>query len=61
MDNYLSQVFIAVKRHGNSYKGKDLLGLVYSFRSLVYYHNGQEKWWHLGRHGAREGVESSTS
>ena len=38
---------IAVKRyydHSNSYKGKYLIGVAYSFRGVVHYHHG-------GRHG----------
>jgi hypothetical protein len=28
--------------HGNSYKGKDLIGLAYSFRGLVHYHHDRK-------------------
>ena len=36
---------MAVKRnrdHGNTFKGKHLVGTSYSFRGLVHYHHGEE-------------------
>jgi hypothetical protein len=38
------------------YEKKGWLAVAYSALS-----SGQETWWHEGRHGAREGAESSTS
>ena len=59
----LVKVSIAVKRHhdhGNFYKGKHLIRVACTFRDLVHYHHGMIRW-HVGRHGAGEGVESLTS
>lgn len=36
------------------------LGLGYSFRGLIYFHQGGT-WWYVGRHGVGEGDKSSTS
>ena len=45
VEKYISQCYIAVKRHhdqGSSYKRKQQLELVYSFRGLVHYHHGRK-------------------
>jgi hypothetical protein len=45
------RVSVAVKRHhhhGNSYKGKHLIGAGLQFRGLVHYHHG-------GKHGDMQG------
>jgi hypothetical protein len=50
-----------VKRHydhGNSYKGKYLIGTGLQLRGLVHYYHGGSM---AGRHGAREVAENSTS
>jgi hypothetical protein len=40
---YHSASSIAAKRHhGNSYKGKHLIGAGLQFRGLVYYHHGRK-------------------
>ena len=48
LDYKQTRVCIAVKRshdHGNSYKGKHVIGASLEFRGLVYYHHG---WKHGG-------------
>ena len=59
----LVRVSIAMKRHhdhDNSYKGRHLIGTslqIQRFSPL----SEKEAWQHAGRHGAREGAESSPS
>jgi hypothetical protein len=57
----LVRVSIALKRHhdhGNSYKGKHLIGAGLRFRGLVHYHHGEKL---ACRHGAGEGGKNFTS
>ena len=53
-DTVLVRVSIAVKRHhghGNSYEGKNLIGMTYSFRGLVHYcHGGKHHCYHGEKH-----------
>jgi hypothetical protein len=56
--------FIALKRHhnqGNSYKGQYLIGAGLQFQRFRPLSSWQKAWPHLGKHGAGEGAESSTS
>ena len=59
----LVRVSVGVKRHhdhGNSYKGKHLIGTGLQFQSFSHYHHGKT-WQQAGRHRAGEGDESFTS
>ena len=50
----VSVLFAVTSHHDNSYKGKHLRGLAYSFRGLVHFHPGRE-------HGTGDRVGCSTS
>ena len=59
----LVRVSTAVKRHrdhGDSHRGKHLIGMAHVFRGLVHYHHGAT-WWHAGRHGTGEEAENAIS
>ena len=60
----LSHHPIDVKRHhdyGNSYKGKHLIEAGLQFQRVSPLLSWQESWQHMGRHGAGQIAESSTS
>ena len=60
----LVRVSIAVKRHydhGNSYKGKHLIGAGLWFQRFSPLSSWWGAWQHVGRHGAGKVAESSTS
>jgi hypothetical protein len=59
---FAESVSVAVKRHhyhGNSYKGKHLIGAGLQFQRFSPL-SCQEAWWHTGRHNAGEVVDTST-
>ena len=63
-ESVLVRVSVAMKRHhdhGNSHKGKHLIGAGLQFQRFSPLLSWQEAWQHAGRHGAGEGAESSTS
>ena len=60
----LHRVSIAVKRQcdeGNAYKEQHLIGADLQFQRFSLLSSRWEAWQDAGRHGAREGAESSTS
>jgi hypothetical protein len=47
--------------HKNSYKEKHLIGIGLEFQMFILLSSWWEAWLHVGRHGGREGNESSAS